>query len=192
MAPRSRLAALWASPIFVVFMLSNYGPTMIAGLGFTIIAALLAFALRIDPAQPRRWSSLTLPLLSLVIAALACASYFLAQVHFKSLSQPTSDDLDAVAHDLSLNAHDLVTDCRSSSISVERSTRSFLVWGMIPLFLALAGLDVILVRKAELPSRYIRICGAAALIYVAVLLPDVRLESLVSSRFILLCRAVFG
>jgi hypothetical protein len=171
MHTRSRLAAIWISPVFVTVMLSNYGPTMMASLSMAIMAALIAYWMWIDGPEPRRLGALTRPLASLILAGLVCLPFFFGQLKFKVIMAPTADDIDPVAHDLALSGYDLLNGL-SPFLDFHRThIEEILVWGSLPIFLCLFGLDVLIKRKSAIRARYLRACGASALIYLLVLLP---------------------
>lgn len=171
MHTRSRLAPIWASPVFITVMLSNYGPTMLASLGLAVVAALIAYWMWIDAPEPRRLSALTRPLASLFLAGLVCLPYFYGQVRFKAIMAPTADDIDPVTHDLAFSGYDLL-NALSPYMEFRRTHfEAILVWGSLPIFLCIFGLDVLIKRKSAIRARYLRACGAAALVYLLVLLP---------------------
>jgi hypothetical protein len=171
MQTRSWLAAIWVSPVFLTVMLSNYGPTMLASLSMAIMAALIAYWMWIDGPEPRRLSALTRPLVSLVLAGLVCLPYFFAQIKYKAIIAPTADDIDPVAHDLALSGHDLINGLSPFMDFHRTHFEEILVWGSLPIFLCIIGLDVLIKRKSAIRVRYLRACGASALIYLLVLLP---------------------
>lgn len=163
---RSRLAPVLASAVFVVYALTNYGPTMLAGLGLAVTAALTSLYVQPDETRARRWASLIRPTASLALAGLVCAPYFAGQLAFKAVIAPTADDIDQVAHSLAFSGFDLLNGLSQFTDIHRAKTESTIAWGAIPVFLCAFGLDVLLWRSATIAPRLLRAAGAAALVYL--------------------------
>jgi hypothetical protein len=171
MQTRLWLAPIWVSPLFVTIVLSNYGPTMLATMGLSVVAGLLAYGLWIDGPERRRPQVVIAPLASMTLAAVVCLPYIVAQFQFKNIMSPTADDIDPVAHDLALKGFDAM-NAFSQYLDFRRTHfEEILLWGLIPTFICLFGLTVLIKRRDEIKPRYLWACGVSAIVYLFVLLP---------------------
>ena len=167
----SRLAFVWASPVFITVLLSSYAPTMVASLGLAIVASMIAILAWREMPVSGLWRRAVRPVASLALVGLVCFPYFYAQLRFKSVMMATADDIDPVAHTLSLSAFDLLNGI-SQFLDVQRTHfEALLVWGAIPLFLGLVGFDVLVTSRDAVRRSLKTVIGLSALVYVVILLP---------------------
>lgn len=141
---RRLMAAIVASPIFLTYFLTNYGPTMAMGLIAALMIAAAVFMMHLRPRLGQRaYACLIIPAMSLAIAGIVVLPFYLGEEIYHQIASSVPTDINTSAFSGSFNGTDLVS-AFSWLLPGATPTEGSLHWGLIPPLVLVLGLYVLL------------------------------------------------
>ena len=140
---RTWVAPVLASAVVVTYALTNYAPTMLAGLAIAVAIALFVFHSRLGlgnwRAFPRR--ALVFPIAALLLGLVVVLPYYAAQLDYFSLTVAAGapKSLKAIAHDDTLSPTSVITGLSQYMMGAPAVEGRF-HWGLVPFLILVAGL----------------------------------------------------
>lgn len=168
MVSRRLSTAILVSPVFLIYLLTNYGPTMGMGLLIALVLGAFVFWTEIRPQfTGDAYRRLALPLVSLGIAVAVAAPLYLAEQRYHDIASTVPRDIDTTAFQGAFNGSDIVS-AFSWLLPGGTPTEGALHWGLLPPAILLAGLFVMLGDPSQVGRLRILILGSLGLFFAFV------------------------
>ena len=161
MLSRNLRSAILLSPVFLVYILTNYGPTMVMGLLVALLVSGYVFLTRIQPQLSDRISRLIFPAISLGIAGAVAAPIYIAEQLYHGIASVVPRDIDTTAFSGSFSGGDIVS-AFSWILPGATPTEGSLHWGLLPPAVLLIGLLILVdLRRGETRLRSLALWSLA-------------------------------